>query len=321
MQTLRLSSQPSDIETAASLLLQDQLVAFPTETVYGLGGVAFSQPAIATIYKVKGRPADNPLIVHIANYNQISLISTLPLGHSQLQLLAKHFWPGPLTIVVDRHPLTPDSIAAGLPKVAIRMPNHPIALALIRAVGKPLVAPSANLSGRPSPTNMQHVLDDLDGKIAAVINGGNCEVGIESTVLDITQSPIILRPGAITQSEIENLLQTPVALAMTEESDKAVASPGMKYRHYAPDAKVVLQAPSDPLVVTEQVLLLVPPDLKAVYQEQYPTITIEALTSQQLYTALRLADSLHKKTVIVIVNESIRSQAGLFNRLQKAAYS
>lgn len=321
MKTIMLSTDQADINIAAELLQNSELVAFPTETVYGLGASAFDEKAIEKIYQVKGRPADNPLIVHIADYQDIAKISSVPLDHEQLSSLAQAFWPGPLTIVVDRNPLTPDSIAAGLPKVAIRMPNHEVALHLIRATGTPLVAPSANLSGRPSPTQAQHVLADLDGAIAAVIDGGTCSVGIESTVLDITQSPIILRPGSITQSEIEMVLKTPVSLALASETSDKVASPGMKYRHYAPRAQVLLKHPSDKIEITTSTLLLVPPLLLASYQKQYPANKTEPLTSQNLYASFRLADDLQLTTIVVMVDETISSQAGLFNRLQKAAQS
>jgi L-threonylcarbamoyladenylate synthase len=225
------------IGTAARLLRQGKLVAFPTETVYGLGANAYDTKAVRQIFHVKGRPGDNPLIVHIWSLQQVGLLAdAVPL---MFWVLAKRFLPGPLTMVVRKSALVPPEVTSGLPTIALRLPGNPVARALLREVNLPIVAPSANLSGGPSPTTVHHVLDDLDGKIAAVLDGGTSAIGVESTVLDITRRvPTILRPGGITQEEIEDAIHLHVRRARS--TGVRPASPGMKYRHYAPRAEVVV---------------------------------------------------------------------------------
>ena len=242
MHTLELTNSKQDIQTAGKLLKDGELVAIPTETVYGLAADALNGEAVANIFKAKGRPMDNPLIVHIADLSQVDdLVAFVP---PVLEDLAKAFWPGPLTVIMEKSDLIPDEVSAGLDTVAIRMPSHPDARAIIKAAGTPLAAPSANTSGMPSPTTAAHVLHDMDGKIAAVVDGGPCEVGVESTVLTLcTRVPRILRPGRVTPEDLFDVLgEVDVDDAVLGQlAEGAVAaSPGMKYKHYSPKAEVYI---------------------------------------------------------------------------------
>lgn len=230
------------IEKAGLILRGGGLVAFPTETVYGLGANALDGRAVARIFKAKGRPADNPIIVHVAGRQQVdALTESLPIS---AQVLMETYWPGPLTLVLPVGKRVPEEVTTGLRTVAVRLPAHPVALAFIKAAGVPVAAPSANISGRPSPTSAEHVLHDLNGKIEAVLDGGPAGVGVESTVLDVTsQVPIVLRPGGITPEDLRDVLGKvdidPAAAAGFSKED-APRSPGMKYIHYAPLAPLRL---------------------------------------------------------------------------------
>ncbi len=236
--TMLLAGGGESVRKAASILLRGGLVAFPTETVYGLGAAVDQIKAIDRIFAVKGRPADNPLIVHISCRAQLDRLVTYVSPAAEH--LMDRFWPGPLTLIFPRFPAIPAEISAGLPTVAVRMPAHSLALKLIRAAGVPLVAPSANLSGRPSPTTARHVLTDLAGKIEAVLDGGPCRVGVESTVLDLTGArPVILRPGGVSREELEQAMQVAVAPAHWHGGQNP-PSPGMKYRHYSPQGSLLL---------------------------------------------------------------------------------
>ena len=229
------------ISRAAHILKQGGTVAFPTETVYGLGADALDPAAVRRIFEAKGRPADNPLIVHIASMDSLDKIATdiPPIAFE----LMDAFWPGPLTLVLKRRSAVPDITTGGLDTVAVRMPDNPVALALIKDAGTPLAAPSANTSGRPSPTTAGHVVSDLSGRIDAVIDGGAVEVGVESTVLDVTSDvPVILRPGGVGLEDIKKHVGE-VVIGYTDqavEEGEVVRSPGMKYTHYSPETRVVL---------------------------------------------------------------------------------
>lgn len=231
------------IGQAGLILRKGGLVAFPTETVYGLGASALDSRAVAGIFQAKGRPQDNPLIVHVADYAAVEkLASTVPPGARKLM---KAYWPGPLTLVLPGGRNVCPEVAAGLDTVAVRMPAHPVALDLIKAAGVPVAAPSANLSGRPSPTTARHVRSDLDGKIDAILDGGAAGMGVESTVVDMTgDTPVVLRPGGVTPQDLERVvgavsLDPAVDVAGVPEAEKP-RSPGMKYKHYAPLAPVIL---------------------------------------------------------------------------------
>lgn len=234
-----LENNPQVVD-AAHFLQENEVVALPTETVYGLGGNAESDVAVEKIYAAKGRPSDNPLIIHIGDKKQIhAFVREIP---EKAELLMETFWPGPLTIIFKKKSgVLSNKATAGLDSVAVRMPDHPVALALLKKCQLPIAAPSANSSGKPSPTNAQHVIDDLDGKIAGVLDGGSTGVGVESTVLDCTEDiPVILRPGGVTKEQLEAVVgEVHLDAALMDEASKPKA-PGMKYQHYAPNAPLYL---------------------------------------------------------------------------------
>lgn len=230
------------VEQAAKKIKQGAVVAIPTETVYGLAADCFNADAVRSTFRVKRRPADNPLIVHICNLDQLENIA-LEVSEGA-RVLARHFWPGPLTIVLPKLSSVPDIVTAGLPTVAVRMPDHPLAQSLIKITG-PLTAPSANRSGRPSPTKAKHIEDEFSGDIP-VLDGGDCTIGLESTVLDLTRKPYtVLRPGYISASEIEDVLHTRIKRHTTLEN-QLKSSPGTRYTHYKPSAKVIWFDPNNP---------------------------------------------------------------------------
>ena len=237
--------QPSTqaIEQAAELLRAGEIVAIPTETVYGIAASALNQQAVEKIFIAKARPQDNPLIVHIADRDMLPMVTSQ--FSSQAEKLAEAFWPGPLTMILPRGEQVCDGVCAGLDTVAVRMPSHPVAQQIIRASGLPLAAPSANLSGSPSPTTAAHVLADMQGRLPLIVDGGECQVGLESTVVSLAgERPVLLRPGAVTQQQLEEVLGVSVELAAAvleqlQEGQK-VLSPGMKYKHYAPKAQVTI---------------------------------------------------------------------------------
>ena len=232
-----------DFALAAQLLREGKLVAFPTETVYGLGGDAYDKTASARIYAAKGRPSDNPLIVHIAEIGELEKLAVnIP---EEAYLLAEKFWPGPMTMILNRKDTVPKETTGGLDTVAIRMPSHPIARRLIIESGLPIAAPSANASGRPSTTKAEHVIEDLDGKIDMIIDGGSSDIGLESTIVDLTVKPaLILRPGYITKEMLQEVLpdiEYDKAVLKRVRDDTIVAkAPGMKYRHYAPKGQLTI---------------------------------------------------------------------------------
>ncbi len=231
-------NQPEGLEPAARILQSGGLVAFPTETVYGLGAVYTNETALLNIFAVKGRPADNPLILHIHQLDQLSQIagSISPVAEK----LMERYWPGPLTLIFPKRPEVSPVVTANLNTVAVRMPSDPAARELLRLTDIPVAAPSANLSGKPSPTLGEHVINDLAGKIEFIVDAGPCPAGVESTVLSLSgASPVVLRPGVVTREELEQVIGQPVFLAGDGESERPQA-PGMKYRHYAPEAPVVL---------------------------------------------------------------------------------
>lgn len=229
--------EDEELEAACNILKCGGLVAFPTETVYGLGGNALSSEAASKIYEAKGRPSDNPLIVHIADFD--SLCDVADGISRKAEKLAESFWPGPLTMIFPKKGKVPLSTTGGLGTVAVRMPSHPVAAALIRSSGIYIAAPSANTSGRPSPTKAEHVIEDMDGKIAMILDGGQVGIGIESTIVDMTEeTPVILRPGYITKEKMEDVIGAvgidPAVIAAEPVKDIIARAPGMKYRHYAP---------------------------------------------------------------------------------------
>lgn len=247
MKTRILRETTEEIKEAAELIASGGLVAFPTETVYGLGADALNAEAVGKVYAAKGRPSDNPMIVHIAAKEQmLELTEKLT---PDMEKLMDSFWPGPMTMIVKRLDLIPDTTTGGLNTVGIRMPSDETARKLIAFSGCPIAAPSANLSGKPSPTTAEHVIDDLDGRVDAIICGKNCSVGIESTVIDMTEdTPMILRPGIITKEDIEKVLGREILLDPTlnkrpdqfNNGEFRPKAPGMKYKHYAPKAQMII---------------------------------------------------------------------------------
>ena len=250
MNTQVLPADEAALALASRLLAEGQLVAFPTETVYGLGANALNAQAVPGIFAAKGRPADNPLIVHIWDRSQLDGLCHVP--EAALPLMDA-FWPGPLTLIMPRKPAVPDAVTAGLDTVAVRMPSHPVAAALLKTCNLPIAAPSANRSGKPSPTTARHVLEDMDGRIPLIIDGGSCDVGLESTVVDVCHGrPCILRPGGVTRDMLEAVVG-PVEVAGSvlrplQAGEKAL-SPGMRYKHYSPDGQVTLVEGEEPEVV------------------------------------------------------------------------
>lgn len=233
------------LRRAAEILLSDGIVAFPTETVYGLGAIVYKERAVERIFIAKMRPPDNPLIVHISSLEMLEEVATnIP---EEVYTLTRRFWPGPLTLILPRNPRIPKIVTGGLETVAIRMPAHPVAIGLVQETGYPIAAPSANLAGRPSPTTADHVLKDLYGRIDAIIDAGETLYGVESTILNIlTRPPTLLRPGAYTVEELEAALGTKIHVPDFAkgyvEATRAIA-PGMKYKHYAPQTPIVLVEP------------------------------------------------------------------------------
>lgn len=230
------------IKDAAKFIREGELVAFPTETVYGLGADALRPEAAKKIYAAKGRPSDNPLIVHIAGFEElVSIAREVP---KQAKLLADAFWPGPLTMIVWKNEKVPYETTGGMETVAVRMPNHPVALRLIEESGCLIAAPSANTSGKPSPTEAEHVALDMDGRIPMILDGGAVGIGIESTIIDLTENvPMILRPGYITAEMIAEVLGEEVCIdpgIIAADSERKPKAPGMKYKHYAPRAELTL---------------------------------------------------------------------------------
>jgi L-threonylcarbamoyladenylate synthase len=237
-----LNPEPWAIRQAAQAIREGLLVAFPTETVYGLGADALNRSAVMRIFEAKGRPLDNPIIVHIASLEQLhNLAEEVP---EKALELARRFWPGPLTLILRRRKHIPSEVSAGLPTLAVRMPAHKVALALIEEAGRPIAAPSANLASRPSPTRAEDVLEDLGGRVDVILDAGETPLGVESTVLNVSvEPPVLLRPGAVTLEELTEVLGR-VELSEAAKAERPfegrAEAPGMKYRHYAPRAPLVL---------------------------------------------------------------------------------
>lgn len=308
-----------NIAAAANILQSGGVVGVPTETVYGLAGSIRHPGAIAEIFRRKGRPHDNPLIVHVASLSQAYELTT-DEGRIAIDALCTYFWPGPLTIVVPASKDVPDAISVGLDTVAIRMPAHPVFLDLIRQTGSPLAAPSANVSGRPSPTRAEHVLEDL-GDDVFILDGGPCEHGIESTVVQITGDVLhILRPGAISREQLEERWGGELSRAQAQGNQGIVRSPGVKYRHYSPSASVVLSySVDDALSLLQQygenTCALIP----ASFVGQFYPHTVRLLSTVTLFDEFRRADALHTGTIVVLCDESVLANEALINRLRKAA--
>ena len=323
---------------AAEALRAGELVAFPTETVYGLGADALRPEAARKIYAAKGRPSDNPLIIHICKFEQLGLVAReVP---PEAKKLAKAFWPGPLTMIVWKNEKVPYETTGGMDTVAVRMPGHPAALKLIEQSGCLIAAPSANLSGRPSPTEAEHVAEDMDGRIPIILDGGPVGIGLESTIIDLTEkTPMILRPGYITQAMLKEVLGTEVVTdpgIIAADSAKKPKAPGMKYRHYAPKADLALVEGEAGAVIEAinrlvrekqaeglKVGVIATDETKSFYRADY-VVTVGARSDEDaiakhLYKILREFD---EWKVDAIYSESFstpRIGQAIMNRLMKAA--
>jgi L-threonylcarbamoyladenylate synthase len=340
MHTLRLTSAPEDLARAAEILRSGGLVAFPTETVYGLGANALDSAAVARIFAAKQRPAWDPVIVHIADTATLSRIALEPPPAAQA--LIDRFWPGPLTLLLPRSSAIPDSVTAGRPLAGVRMPAHPVAFELIRRAGVPIAAPSANRFGHTSPTTAEHVLADLDGRIDAVVDAGPTQHGVESTVLDPAQDPIVIyRPGAVTLEQIRAVagpavLYVPDPKSKSAEAPEGLPSPGAGIRHYAPHAHLILMEAPDADLPTAlrhaaaahadaHLGILLPREFA---QAAPPHATIfdwgswarpEELGSR-LYAGLRALDAADCNVILCPMPSAEGIGAALRDRLRKAAW-
>jgi L-threonylcarbamoyladenylate synthase len=324
------------ISKATKLICNGEIVAFPTETVYGLGANGLDPSAVSKIFEIKGRPSDNPLIIHIADMKTLrTLVSQIP---PRANRIIKKFWPGPVTLVLKKSNIVPKITTGGLSTVAVRMPRNNVALALIRKSGLPIAAPSANISGRPSPTTATHVKDDLDGKIKLILDGGSTKIGIESTVIDMTQpTPIILRPGGISKESIENeigkVLLHNSLIGIDRKKLNNHKSPGMKYRHYSPKAHIMLvegpenDAKSKIIQLTQKLeaegkkvsIMTASKSLKVNSEKiQYMGRSLETI-SKNLFANLRQADKNNIDVIIVQGIEYNKIGFAIMNRLKMAA--
>ena len=301
---------PSDLREAAEFIREGKLEAIPTETVYGLGGNAYDSTASARIYAAKGRPSDNPLIVHISEFEEIKpLVKELP---DVAKALADRFWPGPLTMILDKSDAIPKETTGGLDTVAIRMPSHIIANMLIKEAGVPIAAPSANASGRPSTTKAEHVIEDLSGRIDMIIDGGSSDIGLESTIVDLTVKPaLILRPGYITIEMLKEVIpdiEYDRAVLKRIKDDTIVAkAPGMKYRHYAPKGELTIYEG-----VPEKVAAIIKKEAAKKLAQGH---TVGILTSDELAANYKDMGDLYIKDVGSRDNET-EIAAGLFDALR-----
>ena len=326
-----LSCNDNDLEIAALLLKNGELVGVPTETVYGLAADATNEEAVAKIFEAKGRPADNPLIIHVTSIDMmLGFTEDIP---SVVYKLAEKFWPGPLTMVLPKRSNVPDIVTAGMDTVAVRMPSNEVVRKIIDYVGRPLAAPSANKSGYPSPTTAQHVIDDMNGKIAAVVDGGPCSVGVESTVISFEgyDSVRVLRPGFITPEQLREVVDdviidkniTSNEMPVVEE----VRSPGMKYKHYSPKARVVLVREGLEMFkkyVSEQTD---PDSCSLIFDYDAPDFPYKYMTygntpqeqAHQIFAKLREADKIGIKTLYVRAPRKEGIGLAVYNRLIRAA--
>jgi L-threonylcarbamoyladenylate synthase len=330
---------PAKIQIAAQVIQKGGLVAFPTETVYGLGADALNPDAVLALFEAKKRPLDNPPIIHVANASEVyKLVQEVP---KKAELLMKKFWPGPLTLVFKRSSIVPSVTVAGLDTVAIRMPKHKVALALIKQSSLPIAAPSANLAGKPSPTTAKHVYEDLNGRIDVILDGGATSIGVESTVVDLTvDPPMVLRPGGTSFEALKKVLGDvklhPFVQAEEELPLEKIRSPGMKHRHYAPKAEVILVEGAVAAVTSKIKELSQSYRLKGVKvgilatdetQAAYKADVVKSLGSrfnlavvaQNLFRLLREVDA---ENVDVIIAEGVSSEGiglAIMNRLRKAS--
>ena len=328
MRTKRLNADEKGIETAAEILKKGGIVAIPTETVYGLAASAYDENAVKKVFIAKGRPQDNPLIVHIADIADLKTVAMdIP---DSAYAAAQKFWPGPLTMIFKRTDKIPASVSAGLDTVAIRMPSDKTAREIIKK-SLPLAAPSANTSGKPSPTSAQYVIDDLDGKIDAVVMSGDCDVGVESTVITlVTNPPRLLRPGAVTVEQLKEIFPDIVvdkAVLAEPTKGERVASPGMKYKHYAPKTETYLvEGDSErfaEFVNSKQnaaaVCFCEEEDKITVPKLCYGSQGDESTLAHSVFSVLRRADNLGVQAIYVHAPSKSGVGLAVYNRLIRAA--
>lgn len=326
-----LGADKKSIRIAAKIIKAGGLVAFPTETVYGLGANALNGRAVLKIFKAKGRPADNPLIVHVGGIEDLGKVAELEIAASEDLLamtgvLIRKFWPGPLTLVLPKKKIIPKEVSAGLETVAVRMPDNKVALDLIREAGVPIAAPSANISGRPSAVTASQVEKDFGGKIDCILNGGRARVGLESTVVDVTVfPPVILRQGAVTLDDLRAVI--PFAKHGGKADYKIAKSPGMKYRHYAPQAPLILARNVQKEINkyrSENIGILVSRENSDVYTGFKKRVILGLRTdsrecARNLFTALRKFDNLKVSIIISEIFPERGLGAAVMERLRKAA--
>ena len=329
MVTELLGVNDESIKKACDLLMDGQVVAIPTETVYGLFADATSSRACANIFKAKDRPQDNPLIVHICDYEMLRDIA-LEIPEEAMKL-ADAFWPGPLTMILKKKDIIPDSVSAGLDTVGIRMPSNPVVLEVMSKTRLPLAGPSANRSGRPSPTDAQTVFDDMNGRIPLVLDGGPCKIGVESTVVSLaTDPPMLFRPGYITAAQISEVIGKPVVLSkgISEElaEGEKVLSPGLKHKHYAPKAEVTIVNGSfdsyKKLVESENAVALCFEEYKDrlnVRAVSYGSETDSASQAVRLFSALRELDEIGAEKVYAMMPSTEGVGLAVYNRLLRSA--
>ena len=316
-----------NIARAAKLLAAGEVVAVPTETVYGLAANAYDETAVRKIFSAKGRPQDNPLIVHIADFQDIyALVAEVPEAAKKL---ADAFWPGPLTVILPKSDKIPDAVSAGLATVAVRYPAHPVAQAVIQACGVPLAAPSANRSGSPSPTNAKYVFDDMDGRIPLILDGGGSQVGVESTVVTLaTEVPRVLRPGGVTVEQLREVLgevEVDDAVLHRLKAGETAASPGMKYKHYAPKADITIVRGSfsqfQEFVKGKDAFVLVFAGEENAFDRAvtYGRADDDRAQANRLFDALRELDEQGAKTVYARCPALSGVGLAVYNRLIRAA--
>lgn len=332
METKLLKPSEEALNLACKLLKSGEIVAVPTETVYGLAGDSTNSNAIKKIFEAKGRPSDNPLIVHISDTNMLNgIVREVP---EDAKILAKHFWPGPLTIIMPKGSKVCDENCAGLDSVGVRMPSNPIAREIIHLSGVPFSAPSANLSGKPSPTTAEDVFEDMNGRIPLIIDGGECQAGLESTVISVlTETPTILRPGVITKEMISEVLGKDVfvANAVTEgvKKDEKALSPGMKYKHYAPKAEVVILKGSIEQFKTYVQTHKTQNTFVLCFENEESLFDVPAISygtkndansqAKHLFSALRKLDNTNAEVVFARCPETTGVALAVYNRLIRSA--
>lgn len=331
--SIELTAESRAVQKAAEYIKRGELAAFPTETVYGLGADALNPDAVKKIFVAKGRPQDNPLIVHVADLKQLKQIIRGELSEVSRKLINK-YWPGPLTLIFQKSSILPARTTAGLDTVAVRMPDNQIALALIKAASLPIAAPSANTSGYPSPTEAEHVYNDLNGKIPIIIDGGPCRVGLESTVLDVRgEKPVILRPGGITREDLSEFLGIKIERTDIEiNKEQKVISPGMKYRHYSPSKPVFLFNKNSFSVMKKRseirkaaVIAAEETEIPSMLQERWKILKVFShknpeMIAKKLFSLLRCLDE--DKNIDEIYVEELSSKGigeAVMNRIKKAA--